>query len=196
MDDLLISVSDFTHLLTNCYADAHKAAENEEEEEGMEVLCYITRQLLSIVPCLDLQDEAGRRVLSTFLREMLSGSFAAAPSELVDGDLLKNAMTALGSLNSNQHHLLGVVTEIVEDIVNPVQQVEPVPQANDEEQRAMAMKIARIHVKLQEYRDEMAACVREEKFEDAALVKEVGNETTARGRWLNGFTTENYGTAS
>ncbi|KAK7111031.1 condensin complex subunit 3-like [Littorina saxatilis] len=124
---------------------------------------FIVQQLLNIFTCMDLTDQACRKAVEKLLHKMLL-------SQAVSYSLVAHLLPCLRSLHSSTDSLVNYLAEVVAEIREPITTVEK--GVSSEERRKIDLKIAKVRVELNQAREEMEECVKNQEFQRAAQLKE------------------------
>ncbi|XP_005090481.1 condensin complex subunit 3 [Aplysia californica] len=123
---------------------------------------FMIQQLLQILLCMDLSDQASRKRAEKLLRNLLL-------SDHVGSSLVDHILPCLGQLHTDTEELVNVVAEIISEIREPITSVEK--EISKADRRDLDKKIAGIRVKLNQLREELGECIEKQDFERAAQLK-------------------------
>ena len=157
----------------------------EALEESYEAMVFVTKQLLILGRDLDFTDEAGRRTLAAFLRQLFVATIDHDES-LFATSLLIPAAQLLFTVHPDEISQLTTVTAIVGDLMEAIEDTtdqdaileanfELTPELKDRE-RSLKVQVASIHVKLQEATDAKKAAAAADNFDAAAAAKAMIDE--------------------
>ncbi|XP_041369483.1 condensin complex subunit 3-like isoform X2 [Gigantopelta aegis] len=124
---------------------------------------FIGQELLILMKCFDISDQASRKHVEKFLHDMLV-------SEFVSPSLVEHIIPQLHNVKTNVDDLIGYLAETISEIRQPITTVET--GLSQDEMRQIDLKIARIRVEVNQSREELEECVRNQEFERAAELKQ------------------------
>ncbi|KAJ8247413.1 hypothetical protein GJAV_G00246110 [Gymnothorax javanicus] len=131
---------------------------------------FIGQELITLVGCLDTEEEGGRKRVLTVLQEMLV--LPNTPTALVA--LL---VEKLVSLLKDDDRRIQVVAEIISDVREPIMPVaDPI---DEKESRRRQVKLAEVKVKIFEAKQSLEECITAQEFSRASDLKDSITELEA-----------------
>lgn len=162
LDELLPEVSGFCTYIQG-YVEFSLRGQPSEQDSQETQHKFVIQQLLTLVAVVDLSDEVGRKNLCQMLHDLLV--LPEIPESLVE--VLHARYIDVEPEESNR---IQELVEIIADVRQPMVVIETAQ--NKEKKRLWELKIAGIHVKLNQLRDELEQCVTNQDFARAAELKQ------------------------
>ncbi|CAH1784611.1 unnamed protein product, partial [Owenia fusiformis] len=136
---------------------------NTDENMDQELINeYILHQLLTLAGVLDLSDEVGRKSLNKLIREMLVCTTTS--HTLVEPLILR-----LHTIHPDDNLRISNLVEVISEIRQPITTIEDSMSAD--EQRKLDLKLAGVRVELNQLREELDDCIKNQEFGKAAEIK-------------------------
>ncbi len=139
-----------------------KKMETEEDLEEQLIHEFILQQLLNLAQSLDFSDEVGRQELRSQVQSLLA-------NEKMSHVQVKPLLGLYRQLVTDASAQINNLTEIISDIRQPIRVVEN--KTNEEEQRKINVKLAGVRVELNQLREELDECIKNQDFGRAAEIK-------------------------
>lgn len=160
LDMILPSCLEFCTYLDSVVEELRRCQDLDQRLE----LEFVIQQLLLIFNCMDLADQACWKTVEKLLHKMLL-------SEHVGFSLVEHLLPCLRSLHSsgNNDTLVNYLAEVVAEIRQPITTVEK--GLSDEERRNIDVQVAKVRVHLNQAKEELEQCVKNQEFERAAALK-------------------------
>ncbi|XP_068710176.1 condensin complex subunit 3-like [Montipora foliosa] len=162
LDQLLPEVSGFCKYIQG-YVESSLCGQPLDQDSDDNQRKFVIQQLLTLMGVVDLSDEVGRKNLCQMLHDLLV--LPEVPESLV-GVLHARCM----DVEPEETNRIQELVEIIADVRQPMIVIETAQ--NKEEKRKWELKVAGIHVKLNQFRDELEQCVTDQDFARAADLKQ------------------------